>query len=155
MKQAWAPELIMEKERTTKITPLIKPKGGLAPQASPIIREPKFGRRNSDLETLASNFTLSNMVISATKNQGSGLKTFFQRMRCNHRLCAVISHFSVPRLSSCRSLFRQPQATFLMRGKPSKHKPSTFASQRVRRSHPPHQNLCTRIDLFSCALQMW
>lgn len=55
---AWAPiaELmfIMEKDNAIRIAPSIKPKGGLAPHASPIISEPRLGKRNSDLDILAS-----------------------------------------------------------------------------------------------------
>ena len=57
---AWAPiaELmfIMENDNVVRIAPSIKPKGGLAPHASPIISEPRLGKRNSDLDILASSF---------------------------------------------------------------------------------------------------
>ena len=57
---AWAPiaELmfIIEKDNVIRIAPSIKPRGGLAPHASPIISEPRLGKRNSDLDILASNF---------------------------------------------------------------------------------------------------
>ncbi|MGD0028413.1 MAG: hypothetical protein ABSC91_05680 [Candidatus Bathyarchaeia archaeon] len=56
--------MITAKERITKIAPLIKPKGGLAPQASPIISEPKLGRINSALETIPTRLIVSNMALS-------------------------------------------------------------------------------------------
>jgi len=68
----------MAKERTTKITPLIKLRGGLAPQASPMISEPKFGRRNSALETVASNFTLSNILVPTPNKGGHSQKRTFK-----------------------------------------------------------------------------
>jgi hypothetical protein len=82
---------IMAKDRTTKTAPLIKPKGGLAPQASPIISEPKFGRRNSDLETVANNFILSNMMVPTPRKGGFNQKKYFQRLDYNYLLYAFIN----------------------------------------------------------------
>jgi len=48
--------LIIEKDKTIKINPSIKLKGGLAPHASPIISEPRLGNRNSALEIEARDF---------------------------------------------------------------------------------------------------
>jgi hypothetical protein len=41
---------------------------GVAPQASPMIREPKWGRRNPDLETIPSNFMVSNIASVKANN---------------------------------------------------------------------------------------
>lgn len=49
--------LIIKKERTTEIIPLTGSTGGLAPHAIPMISEPRFGNRNSDLDIFANNFT--------------------------------------------------------------------------------------------------
>jgi hypothetical protein len=42
--------------------------------------EPEFGRRNSALETVANDFTPSNMIIRTTK-KARDLKTFFHRQQ--------------------------------------------------------------------------
>ena len=47
---------IMEKDRKIKIKPSIKPNGGLAPHARPIISDPILGNRNSTLEIEAKDF---------------------------------------------------------------------------------------------------
>jgi len=46
--------LIIAKESTTKATISVRPRGGLAPHATPIISEPRLGKRNSALEMIAS-----------------------------------------------------------------------------------------------------
>ena len=48
--------LIIRKERTTEIVPFIGSMGGLAPHARPMIREPRFGNKNSDLDIFANSF---------------------------------------------------------------------------------------------------
>jgi len=58
--------LITEKDKTTMIIKLVKSIGEVAPQAIPIMSEPRFGRRNSALEITASNFIVSNIIKSKT-----------------------------------------------------------------------------------------
>jgi len=48
--------LIIEKERAAEIIPLIGSTGGLTPHARPMISEPRFGNRNSDLDIFANSF---------------------------------------------------------------------------------------------------
>ena len=52
--------LIILKDRAIRTTKLVRLMGGVAPQASPIISEPRFGRRNSALETVANSFMVLN-----------------------------------------------------------------------------------------------
>jgi hypothetical protein len=52
----------MEKERAIRIIPLIKLNGGLTPHASPMMSEPRFGNRNSDLEIVARDFIALDIV---------------------------------------------------------------------------------------------
>ena len=54
----------MVKDKTIETTSSAKPMDEVTPQASPIIREPRFGRRNSALETEANDLTLCNMALS-------------------------------------------------------------------------------------------
>jgi hypothetical protein len=61
--------LIMMKESAIRIIPLIRLNGGLAPQASPMMREPRLGSRNSALETAAKDFKPLDMI--------------FQRLKCS------------------------------------------------------------------------
>ena len=56
--------LIMAKDKiiiTTNSPMLVD---GIAPQASPIMSDPKFGSRNSALEIVPSDFMVSNMALS-------------------------------------------------------------------------------------------
>jgi hypothetical protein len=52
--------------RTTKSPILVE---GVAPHASPIISDPRFGSRNSDLEMVPNDFMVSNMALP-TKCKG-------------------------------------------------------------------------------------
>ena len=65
---AWAPmaelRLIMVKDRAIRTSRLIRLMGGVAPQASPIMSEPRFGRRNSALEMVANCLMVSVMALS-------------------------------------------------------------------------------------------
>ena len=55
-------KLIIVKERATRTIRLSNDAGGVTPQASPMISEPKFGRRNSALDTVPSSFIVSGMA---------------------------------------------------------------------------------------------
>ena len=59
---------IIEKDRTIKTNPSTKPNGGFAPHASPIMSEPRFGNKNSDLEIVARDFIALD-IISKLSNQ--------------------------------------------------------------------------------------
>jgi hypothetical protein len=54
--------LMIVNERTIKITSSVRLKGGVIPYATPMISEPKLGKRNSALETIANCLMDSNMM---------------------------------------------------------------------------------------------
>jgi hypothetical protein len=54
---------MIAKDKTTETARSVKPKGGVNPHASPIMREPRFGRRNSALETMPNKLIVSNMLF--------------------------------------------------------------------------------------------
>lgn len=58
--------LIVEKAKTSRTTNLVKFIGGEAPQASPMISDPKFGRMNSALDTVPNSLIASSMACSKT-----------------------------------------------------------------------------------------
>jgi hypothetical protein len=55
--------LIMTKDKTIRTIISIILVDRVAPQASPMMSDPKFGSRNSALETVASDFVVSNMAM--------------------------------------------------------------------------------------------
>ncbi len=57
---AWAPiielRLITKKEMSIEIIPFVWSRGGLIPHARPMIKDPRFGNKNSDREIFANSF---------------------------------------------------------------------------------------------------
>lgn len=49
------------------------------PHASPIISEPKFGRMNSAREIVPTNFTVSNITLKISLDNGNKKETFQSR----------------------------------------------------------------------------
>jgi len=56
--------LIMAKDKIIKTTNSPMLVDGIAPQASPIMSDPKLGSRNSALEMVASDFMVSDIELS-------------------------------------------------------------------------------------------
>jgi hypothetical protein len=57
-------KLIIVKDKTTRTAKSPMLVEGVAPQASPIMSDPRFGSRNSALEIVPSDLTVSNMILS-------------------------------------------------------------------------------------------
>jgi len=59
--------LIMVKDKSIKTTKSPMLMKGVAPQASPIISDPRFGSRNSALEIVPNDLMALNMALSTSK----------------------------------------------------------------------------------------
>jgi hypothetical protein len=58
--------LIIVKDRTIRTAKSTMLSEDVAPQASPIMSDPRFGSRNSALEMVPSDFMVSNMILSTS-----------------------------------------------------------------------------------------
>jgi hypothetical protein len=67
--------LIIAKDKTILIAKSPRPVDGVAPHASPIMSEPRFGSMNSALERVPNVFTVPDMALSRPDMGLRGIKT--------------------------------------------------------------------------------
>jgi hypothetical protein len=78
--------LITQKDSTIKTTKSPTLVDAVAPQASPMISDPKFGIMNSALETVPSNFTVSNMTLSTVFRSEENKKRTLGLVKTMHKI---------------------------------------------------------------------